>query len=175
MLFTVYGEPASQTVIDEWHGGDYLWHLMLTQQGYVVASIDNRGTPAPRGRAWRRSIYGAIGVLSSAGSGGRRARAREAAPVHGLDARGCVGVERRRVDDAQPHYFSEVGYAAPLSFASISLQAWATLDEADRAALDEAGRETSEHQWAALANRLAANYARMRENSVVIDDKPPPM
>ena len=46
-------------------GGDYLWHSMLTQQGYVVASIDNRGTPAPRGRAWRRSIYGAIGVLSS--------------------------------------------------------------------------------------------------------------
>jgi TRAP-type C4-dicarboxylate transport system substrate-binding protein len=70
-------------------------------------------------------------------------------------------------------YFSEAGYAAPLSFASISLQAWAALDEADRAALDEAGRETSEHQWAALANRLSVNYARMRENSVVIDDKPP--
>jgi dipeptidyl-peptidase-4 len=66
VLFNVYGEPAGQTVIDEWPGGDYLWHLMLTQQGYIVASIDNRGTPAPRGRAWRRSIYGAIGVLSSA-------------------------------------------------------------------------------------------------------------
>jgi dipeptidyl-peptidase-4 len=64
VLFTVYGEPAAQTVLDAW-SGDYLWHLMLTQQGYVVASIDNRGTPAPRGRAWRRSIYGAIGVLSS--------------------------------------------------------------------------------------------------------------
>ena len=66
VLFNVYGEPAGQTVIDEWPGGDYLWHLMLTQQGYIVASIDNRGTPAPRGRAWRRSIYGAIGVLASA-------------------------------------------------------------------------------------------------------------
>jgi len=65
ILFNVYGEPAGQTVLDEWPGGDYLWHLMLTQQGYIVASIDNRGTPAPRGRAWRRSIYGAIGVLSS--------------------------------------------------------------------------------------------------------------
>ncbi|MEO6210610.1 MAG: S9 family peptidase [Gemmatimonadaceae bacterium] len=64
VLFDIYGEPAAQTVLDEW-GGDYLWHLMLTQQGYIVASIDNRGTPAPRGRAWRRSIYGAIGVLSS--------------------------------------------------------------------------------------------------------------
>ncbi|MEO8879929.1 MAG: S9 family peptidase [Gemmatimonadaceae bacterium] len=64
VLFNIYGEPAAQTVLDEW-GGDYLWHLMLTQQGYIVASIDNRGTPAPRGRAWRRSIYGAIGILSS--------------------------------------------------------------------------------------------------------------
>jgi dipeptidyl-peptidase-4 len=64
VLFSVYGEPASQTVLDKW-SGDYLWHLMLTQHGYIVASIDNRGTPAPRGRAWRRSVYGAIGVLSS--------------------------------------------------------------------------------------------------------------
>ena len=64
VLFTVYGEPAAQTVLDSW-SSEYLWHLMLTQQGYIVASIDNRGTPAPRGRAWRRSIYGAVGVLSS--------------------------------------------------------------------------------------------------------------
>jgi TRAP-type C4-dicarboxylate transport system substrate-binding protein len=70
-------------------------------------------------------------------------------------------------------YFSEVGYAAPLSFASISLHAWNSLDDAGRAALEAAGRETSEHQWAALATRLSANYARMRENNVVIDDKPP--
>jgi dipeptidyl-peptidase 4 len=78
ILFNVYGEPAGQTVIDEWPGGDYLWHLMLTQQGYIVASIDNRGTPAPRGRAWRRSIYGAIGVLSSQDqSDGARALAKQ--------------------------------------------------------------------------------------------------
>jgi dipeptidyl-peptidase-4 len=28
--------------------------------------VDNRGTPAPRGRAWRKSIYRQIGVLASA-------------------------------------------------------------------------------------------------------------
>ena len=39
---------------------------MLTQQGYIVASFDNRGTPAPRGRAWRKSIYRQIGILASA-------------------------------------------------------------------------------------------------------------
>lgn len=66
VLFYVYGEPASQTVVDRWGGSTYLWHLMLTQRGYIVASVDNRGTPAPRGRAWRKSVHGAIGVLASA-------------------------------------------------------------------------------------------------------------
>jgi dipeptidyl-peptidase-4 len=66
VLFYVYGEPASQTVVDRWGGSTYLWHLMLTQMGYVVASVDNRGSPAPRGREWRKSVHGAIGVLASA-------------------------------------------------------------------------------------------------------------
>ena len=66
VLFHVYGEPASQTVLDEWGGFLTLWHRMLAQQGYVIASVDNRGTPAPRGRAWRKSIYRQIGVLASA-------------------------------------------------------------------------------------------------------------
>jgi TRAP-type C4-dicarboxylate transport system substrate-binding protein len=70
-------------------------------------------------------------------------------------------------------HFSEVGYAAPLSFGTISAQAWSSLSAADRAALEQAGKETSERQWTALATRLAANYARMRENNVVIDEKPP--
>jgi dipeptidyl-peptidase 4 len=62
----VYGEPAGQTTQDGWGGSGYLWHLMLAQQGYIVASFDNRGTPAPRGRAWRKSIYRQIGILASA-------------------------------------------------------------------------------------------------------------
>jgi dipeptidyl-peptidase-4 len=66
VLFYVYGEPASQTVTDAWSGGNYMWHLMLSQMGYIVMSVDNRGTPAPRGRAWRKAIYGKIGVLNGA-------------------------------------------------------------------------------------------------------------
>jgi dipeptidyl-peptidase-4 len=65
VLLYVYGEPAEQTVADRWETSTYLWHLMLTQQGYIVVSIDNRGTPAPRGRAWRKSIYRQIGLLAS--------------------------------------------------------------------------------------------------------------
>jgi len=65
IIFYVYGESWGQTVQDSWRGNRYLWDKMLTEQGYIVASIDNRGTRAPKGREWRKSIYGAVGVLSS--------------------------------------------------------------------------------------------------------------
>jgi dipeptidyl-peptidase-4 len=65
MLVHVYGEPAGQTVTDQWGGSTSLWHHLLADQGYVLVSVDNRGTPAPRGRAWRKVVYGQIGVLSS--------------------------------------------------------------------------------------------------------------
>jgi dipeptidyl-peptidase-4 len=61
----VYGEPAGQTVTDAWGGSRHLFHLLLTQRGFIVASVDNRGTNSPRGQKWRKSIYGAVGVLSS--------------------------------------------------------------------------------------------------------------
>ena len=64
LLVYVYGEPAAQTVVDRWGGFNYLWHHMLAQQGYVVLSMDNRGTPAPRGAAWRKSVYGKIGITA---------------------------------------------------------------------------------------------------------------
>jgi dipeptidyl-peptidase-4 len=65
LLVHVYGEPAGQTVLDRWGGANYLWHRMLAEQGIVVVSIDNRGTPAPRGREWRKCVYEQIGVLAS--------------------------------------------------------------------------------------------------------------
>ena len=46
-------------------GNNGLWHRMLAQQGYIVANVDNRGTPAPLGRAWRKSVYGKIGIIAS--------------------------------------------------------------------------------------------------------------
>ncbi len=64
LLFYVYGEPNGYTVADRWGGDRYLWHLMLTQKGYLVASIDNRGTKGPRGREWRKSIYRQVGILA---------------------------------------------------------------------------------------------------------------
>jgi dipeptidyl-peptidase 4 len=64
VIVFVYGEPASQTVTDAW-GGGRLFYRALADAGYVVVSFDNRGTPAPKGAAWRKVIYGAVGVLSA--------------------------------------------------------------------------------------------------------------
>jgi len=65
VLFYVYTEPGSQTVIDEFgvtrcpvYPGD------LARDGYIYISLDNRGTPAPKGAAWRKSIYRKIGQLN---------------------------------------------------------------------------------------------------------------
>jgi len=65
VLVYIYGEPAGQTVRDAWFGGQGLWYRMLADLGYLVVSFDNEGTPAPRGRAWRKTVYGRIGALSS--------------------------------------------------------------------------------------------------------------
>src|ERR1044072_9059237 len=65
VLFHVYGEPWGQTVLDRWGGRDRMFHTMLAQQGYLVVSVDNRGTPAPRGRAWRKIIYRKMGIVNS--------------------------------------------------------------------------------------------------------------
>jgi len=64
VLFYVYGEPAMQVVRDMWGGRTSLWHMMLAQQNYVICSIDNRGTPSPRGRAWRKCVYRKIGIIA---------------------------------------------------------------------------------------------------------------
>jgi dipeptidyl-peptidase-4 len=64
VFFTVYGGPGSQTVLDAWGGQNFLWHEMLAQRGYIVASVDNRGTGA-RGRAWRKVICGQMGVIET--------------------------------------------------------------------------------------------------------------
>ena len=60
LIVYVYGEPAAQTVVDEWGAWNYYFNRIAAAAGYVVVSFDNRGTPAPKGRAWRKIVYGAI-------------------------------------------------------------------------------------------------------------------
>jgi dipeptidyl-peptidase 4 len=62
LIVFVYSEPASQTTADRWPS---MFDRALTSAGYLVASFDNQGTPAPRGREWRKVVYGNVGPLSS--------------------------------------------------------------------------------------------------------------
>ena len=65
VVFYVYGEPASTTVNDRFGVGDnFVFDGDLAAEGYIHISVDNRGTPAPKGRPWRKSIYRKIGQLN---------------------------------------------------------------------------------------------------------------
>jgi dipeptidyl-peptidase-4 len=61
----VYGEPHAQTVKDSWGHGAAEYHRVIADLGYLVVSFDNRGTPCPKGAAWRRAVSGSLGPLST--------------------------------------------------------------------------------------------------------------
>ena len=63
----IYGEPHGQTVLDDWTGGQNhsMFHRMIADFGYLVVSMDGRGTPSPKGAAWRRAVFGSLGPLST--------------------------------------------------------------------------------------------------------------
>ncbi|PYO79995.1 MAG: S9 family peptidase, partial [Gemmatimonadetes bacterium] len=65
LLMNVYGGPGSQTVTDSWGGPNYLWHQMLAQEGYLVASVDNRGTGG-RGAKFMKVTYLHLGRYEAA-------------------------------------------------------------------------------------------------------------
>lgn len=64
VLFYVYSEPAGATVRDAYNVAGSLYAGDMAGDGYIYISLDNRGTPAPKGRAWRKSIYRKIGVVN---------------------------------------------------------------------------------------------------------------
>ncbi|MFK7767937.1 MAG: DPP IV N-terminal domain-containing protein [Mariniblastus sp.] len=61
----VYGEPHAQTVLNEWGAGQSHFLRVIADLGYLIVSIDNRGTPCPKGAAWRRAVFGSLGPLST--------------------------------------------------------------------------------------------------------------
>jgi dipeptidyl-peptidase-4 len=65
VVFYIYGEPWGQTVTDTYGvANNHLYSGDMAKDGYIYVSIDNRGTPAPRGREWRKSIFQKIGTLN---------------------------------------------------------------------------------------------------------------
>lgn len=65
IVFFVYTEPAGANVVDSYGAaGNFLYKGDMREDGYLYVSIDNRGTPAPKGAAWRKSIYRKVGTLN---------------------------------------------------------------------------------------------------------------
>lgn len=65
IVFYVYGEPALQTVTDDFYTGwNWLYAGDMAEDGYLYVSLENRGTPSPRGREWRKSVYRKIGQMN---------------------------------------------------------------------------------------------------------------
>jgi dipeptidyl-peptidase-4 len=61
VLLYVYGGPGSQTVTNSWGGARNLWYHLLAEKGYIVASVDNRGTGA-RGKAFMQQTHNRLGL-----------------------------------------------------------------------------------------------------------------
>lgn len=65
VVFYVYTEPWGQNVKDEFGVADnFLYHGDMSKDGYIYISIDNRGTPVPKGRQWRKCVYRKIGLIN---------------------------------------------------------------------------------------------------------------
>ncbi len=65
IVFNVYSEPASTTVRDVYGiNNNRLYVGDMATDGYIYASLDGRGTPAPKGKAWRKAIYRKIGIVN---------------------------------------------------------------------------------------------------------------
>ncbi len=60
VFFTIYGGPGNNTVDNTWEGINYMWHQLLAQKGYIVVSVDNRGT-GQRGKKFKHCTYGQLG------------------------------------------------------------------------------------------------------------------
>jgi len=65
VVFYVYSEPAEATVKDEYgSSNNFLYAGNMADDGYICISLDNRGTPAPKGTEWRKAIYKNIGLVN---------------------------------------------------------------------------------------------------------------
>jgi len=62
VLMHCYGGPGHQTVTDAWGGPDFFWYQMLAAKGYIIVSVDNRGTGG-KGSDFKKATYAQLGKL----------------------------------------------------------------------------------------------------------------
>jgi dipeptidyl-peptidase-4 len=60
LVFT-YGGPHAQVVLNAWGGNTALWHQLMVQKGYIIFSLDNRGS-AGRGHLFEEPIHYRLGA-----------------------------------------------------------------------------------------------------------------
>ncbi len=60
VMFVIYGGPGNNTVLNRWEGANYMWHQLLAQKGYIVVSVDNRGTGF-KGEKFKKITYSNLG------------------------------------------------------------------------------------------------------------------
>lgn len=64
VYINIYGGPGHNTVTDSWDGANYMYHQLLAQEGYIVVSVDPRGTMY-RGAEFKKSTYLNLGKLET--------------------------------------------------------------------------------------------------------------
>ncbi len=64
IIFAIYGGPGRNTVLNSWDGATYMWHQHLAQKGYIVVSVDNRGT-SYKGEKFKKATYGNLGMFET--------------------------------------------------------------------------------------------------------------
>ncbi len=64
VLVAIYGGPGHNTVLNQWEGRNYLWHQLLAKEGYIVVSVDPRGTQY-QGRKFKHATYMNLGKLET--------------------------------------------------------------------------------------------------------------
>jgi dipeptidyl-peptidase-4 len=71
VIVYTYGGPHAQVVENAWMGGGFLWHQMMAQKGYIIFSLDNRGSGG-RGHVFEEPIHYRFGAqeLSDQRDGG---------------------------------------------------------------------------------------------------------
>jgi dipeptidyl-peptidase 4 len=61
VLVYTYGGPRVQVVVNAWTGNRFLWHQLMAQKGYIIFSLDNRGS-AGRGHLFEEPIHYRFGA-----------------------------------------------------------------------------------------------------------------
>lgn len=62
VIVSVYGGPHAQLVTNTWNGGSNYFDLYLAQKGYIIFTLDNRGS-SNRGLRFEQAIHRNLGTL----------------------------------------------------------------------------------------------------------------